>query len=116
MLKTLIVDDEEKARSILLFQIGVNVPEITQVETAASVPDALHLIRTFQPDLVLLDIVMPRQDGFDLLTALEDWNFDVIFTTAYDQYAIKAIRYSALDYLLKPIDPGELREAVLRHL
>lgn len=116
MLKALLVDDEEKAREILLFHIQNFVPEITQIRTAANVPEALQHIQSFQPDLVFLDIVMPQQDGFDLLTSLTDWNFDVIFTTAHDQFAIKAIRFSALDYLLKPIDPDELRNAVDQHL
>lgn len=116
MLKALIVDDEEKARDILLFHLENSVPEITRIEMASNVPEALQQIRRFQPDILFLDIVMPQRDGFDLLDALDDWNFDVIFTTAHDQFAIKAIRFSALDYLLKPIDPDELREAVLRHL
>ena len=116
MLKALIVDDEEKARDILLFHLENCVPEITRIETASNVPDALQRIRHFQPDILFLDIVMPQHDGFDLLNSLNDWDFDVIFTTAHDQFAIKAIRFSALDYLLKPIDPDELREAVLRHL
>ena len=116
MLKALIVDDEEKARDILLFHIENCVPEISRVETAANVPDALRLIGSFQPDLLFLDIVMPRQDGFDLLNMLNEWDFDVVFTTAHDQFAIKAIRFSALDYLLKPIDPDDLQAAVARHL
>lgn len=116
MLKALIVDDEKKARDILLFHLENFIPEITQIETAASVSEALDRIKSFQPHLLFLDIVMPQQDGFDLLDALDDWNFDVIFTTAHDQFAIKAIRFSALDYLLKPIDPDELRDAVNRHL
>ncbi|MCB0543045.1 MAG: response regulator transcription factor [Lewinellaceae bacterium] len=116
MLKALIVDDEPKAREILHFHIQHFIPEISRVEMAGSVPEALQLIHTFQPDILFLDIVMPQQDGFDLLNALEDWDFDVIFTTAHDQYAIKAIRFSALDYLLKPVDPDELQAAVSRHL
>lgn len=116
MLKALIVDDEEKARDILLFHIKNFAPEVTHIETAANVPDALHCIKSFKPDLLFLDIVMPQQDGFDLLNALNDWDFDVIFTTAHDQFAIQAIRFSALDYLLKPIDPDELRAALNRHL
>jgi two-component system LytT family response regulator len=115
MLKALIVDDEEKARDILLFHIENSIPEITHIQTAASVPEALHCVKSFHPDLLFLDIVMPQQDGFDLLNALNDWDFDVIFTTAHDQFAIQAIRFSALDYLLKPIDPDELRAAVNRH-
>ncbi|MCK6693294.1 MAG: LytTR family DNA-binding domain-containing protein [Thermoanaerobaculia bacterium] len=116
MLKALIVDDEEKARDILFFHLENCVPEITKIEMASNAPDALQLIPRFQPDILFLDIVMPQMDGFDLLNALNEWDFDVIFTTAHDQFAIKAIRFSALDYLLKPIDPDELRGAVLRHV
>ncbi|MCB0524939.1 MAG: response regulator transcription factor [Lewinellaceae bacterium] len=116
MLKALLVDDEEKAREILQFHLQNFIPEITAVEMASSVPEALQAIKSFKPDLLFLDIVMPQQDGFDLLDALDEWDFDIIFTTAHDQFAIKAIRFSALDYLLKPIDPDELKAAVDRHL
>jgi two-component system, LytTR family, response regulator len=116
MLKALIVDDESKAREILQFHLETNVPEVSKIACAADVQEALRLIHAFQPDLVFLDIVMPHRNGFDLLNTLNDWDFDVVFTTAHDQYAIKAIRFSALDYLLKPIDPDELCAAVARHL
>jgi len=116
MLKALIVDDEAKARDILLFHLENSVPQISRIETAGSAREALERIRSFKPDLLFLDIVMPVQDGFDLLNALNTWDFDIIFTTAHDQFAIKAIRFSALDYLLKPIDPDELIAAVSRHL
>lgn len=116
MLKALIIDDEAKARDLLTFLIENHIPEITECRTAADAETALLLLESWQPDLLLLDIQMPRMNGFDLLNVLKRWNFDVIFTTAHQQYAIQAIRFSALDYLLKPIDPDELRGAVNRHL
>ena len=91
-------------------------PEVTSLKTASGVGEALRTLQTYKPDLLFLDVVMPGQDGFDLLTTLEEWDFDVVFTTAYDQYAVRAIKYSALDYLLKPVDPDDLRKAIDRHL
>ena len=116
MLKALLLDDEAKARQSLSRLIQQQVPEITELAQAASAEEALLLLPSYQPDLLFLDILMPGMGGFDLLNALPEWNFDVIFTTAHDQFAIQAIRFSALDYLLKPIDPDELRAAVLRSL
>ncbi|MBL0339885.1 MAG: response regulator transcription factor [Bacteroidetes bacterium] len=116
MIKALIIDDEEKAVNILHSLIVKNIPEITNIEKVYNAMDAFYTIRDFKPDLVFLDIQMPFLNGFDLLNKIENINFDVIFTTAFNQYAIKAIRFSALDYLLKPIDIAELRSAVDRHL
>jgi len=116
MIKALIVDDEEKAREVLQALIEMYIPEITIVETTGSPMEAVARIRQLQPDILFLDVVMPRMNGFDVLNTLDEWNFEVIFTTAYNDYAIQAIRFSALDYLLKPIDPDELRTAVDRFL
>src|SRR6188768_3760801 len=74
------------------------------------------MLDTFRPTLVMLDIEMPGMNGFDFLNKAGSWDFDVIFTTAFDQYAIKAIRFSALDYLLKPLDIVELQNALNRHI
>ena len=87
--------------------------ELVVVDNVDSVHQAIESIRDHDPHLVFLDIEMPPYNGFDLLEKV-DAKFDVIFTTAFDQYAIKAIKYSALDYLLKPIDPEELKKAILR--
>ncbi|HMQ62369.1 MAG TPA: LytTR family DNA-binding domain-containing protein [Flavilitoribacter sp.] len=116
MIKTLVVDDEEKARSLLVFLLREEAPEIGEIREAANGAEALNVMREFKPDLVFLDVEMPVMNGFDLLTSLDAWDFDIIFTTAYDQYAIRAIRFSALDYLMKPVDPDELRLAVDRFL
>lgn len=116
MIKALIIDDEVKARNILKHYVENFISEITEVQQAESVDVALELLKTYKPDIVFLDVEMPHKNGFDFLTALPEINFDVIFTTAYNQYAIQAIRFSALDYLLKPVDPDELKAAVLRHI
>ncbi len=115
MIKALIVDDEQASIDLLNWLIREYCPDISSVHWARSVKDAMPLIRSFQPDIVFLDIQMPHQSGFDLLTNIDNWNFEVIFTTAYNEFAIQAIRFSALDYLLKPIDETELRKAVERY-
>jgi two-component system LytT family response regulator len=116
MIKALIIDDELKARNILHHYISNFIPAIAEIQQAASAEAALDMLNTYQPDIVFLDVEMPNQNGFDFLVALNNPPFDVIFTTAYNQYAIQAIKFSALDYLLKPVDPDELKAAVDRHL
>lgn len=115
-IKALIVDDEEKACNVLRMLIEKYVPQITTLEIVNNATDAYYKIKEYQPDLLFLDIQMPFLNGFDLLSKIEKINFDIIFTTAFNEYAIRAIRFSALDYLLKPIDIDELRHAVERHL
>jgi two-component system LytT family response regulator len=83
---------------------------------ADGVDNAIDLLKVYQPDIVFLDVEMPHKNGFQFLMEQKDPSFDVIFTTAYNQYAIQAIRFSALDYLLKPVDPDELKNAIQRHL
>jgi two-component system, LytTR family, response regulator len=114
MIKALIVDDEQASIDLLKWLVSEYCPDITAVQWARSVKDAVPLIRSFQPDIVFLDIQMPHQSGFDLLINIDNWNFEVIFTTAYNEFAIQAIRFSALDYLLKPIDESELKKAIER--
>jgi two-component system, LytTR family, response regulator len=115
MIKALIVDDELKARNVLQHYIVNFIPEITEVRQADSVDAATAMLAEYQPGIVFLDVEMPHKNGFDFLVQMKEPAFDVIFTTAYNQYAIQAIRFSALDYLLKPVDPDELKAAVLRH-
>lgn len=116
MIKALIIDDEAKARNVLNHYLISLVPEISEIRQADSVDSALELLKSFQPGIVILDVEMPHKTGFDFLLALKDPAFEIIFTTAYNQYAIQAIRFSALDYLLKPVDPDELRNAVNRYI
>jgi two-component system, LytTR family, response regulator len=112
MIKTLIVDDETKAQEALSELVKLYCPTVEIIGTAASVTSGAELIDREKPELVFLDIEMPHENGFDLLKRFEKINFEVIFTTAFDNYALKAIRFSAIDYLLKPVDPDELKESV----
>lgn len=116
MLKVLIIDDEQDAIEALKIMAERYVPEISSLYTACGALAGVKAIRKYQPDLVFLDISMPVKTGFEVLEQVQDEAFDVIFITAYDQYAIQAIRFSALDYLLKPVDVDELIGAVERHL
>ena len=116
MIKILIVDDEVAAGSIMKILIEKHIPVPTQIHVCENANDALEMLKTFHPTLVMLDIEMPNMNGFDFLSMVTDNNFDVIFTTAFNQYAIKAIRFSALDYLLKPIDKLDLQNAINRHI
>ncbi len=115
MIKALIVDDKATSLELLKWLIQEHCPDIGEVMTATNVAEAIPAIQSFQPDVVFLDIKMPHQSGFDLLSKIGKWDFEVIFTTAYNEYAIQAIRFSALDYLLKPVDAGELVKAVERY-
>ncbi len=116
MIKILIVDDETSAGNILEVLIKKYITAETEIVYCDNVKDGLQLIQTFNPSLIMLDIDMPVMNGFDLLSMTPENNFDVIFTTAHDHYAIKAIRFSALDYLLKPIDVFELQTAINKHI
>ena len=104
MIRILILDDEEAACNILAVLIGKYMPLAHEIRMEQDPARALQLLSDFHPTLVMLDIEMPGMNGFDFLNKAGTWDFDVIFTTAYDKYAIKAIRFSALDYLLKPLD------------
>ncbi|AQG79438.1 LytR/AlgR family response regulator transcription factor [Spirosoma montaniterrae] len=113
-MKVILLDDEKLATELLalkLRKLGMGVEIIAQFNQPEV---ALETLRTTPFDLLFLDIEMPRLNGFDLLAQLDPFSFDVIFTTAYDQYAIRAFRYSALSYLLKPIREDELREVIVR--
>lgn len=114
MIKTLIIDDEESAREVLRNMLSQPELEVNIIAEADSVEAGVTAFQSMQPDLVFLDIEMPYQSGFDLFNKINLDKTNVIFTTAYSQYAIKAIKYSALDYLLKPISPNELTSAVLK--
>ena len=112
MLNAIIVDDEEFARSSLYFLIQENCENVHITGIAKSVTEARNLLNQHAIDLIFLDIAMPGENGFELIPVAQSANASIIFTTAYDQYAIKAIKANALDYLLKPIDIDELKVAV----
>ncbi|WP_316737589.1 LytTR family DNA-binding domain-containing protein [Pedobacter aquatilis] len=111
-LKAIIVDDEEFARSSLFFLLQQNCPEVEITGIARSVAEAKEILAHHSINLIFLDIAMPGGNGFELIPDAQLHNAAVIFTTAYDQYALKAIKANALDYLLKPIDIDELKVAV----
>lgn len=115
MIKALLIDDEERATDALQLMIERFIPEIGRVWACNDPGKAARAIHEIGPDLVFLDIRMPHLSGFELLNLVPNKNFKVIFTTAYDEYAIQSIRFSAFDYLLKPIDAEELITAVKRY-
>lgn len=111
-MKAIIVEDEKKGQEILSSLILKYCTDVEIIGMADNAEDAYLLIKKMKPDVVFLDIEMPNGNGFYLLEKFDKINFQIIFTTAYDNYAIKAIKYHALDYLLKPIDIDELKQAV----
>ena len=114
MYSTLIVDDEQYVIQDLKGLLEMNCPEIEIVGTASSSAEALEKIRSLQPQLTFMDINIDEMSGLELARKMEGLNSRIIFVTAHDQYAIEAFKLSAVDYLLKPVDPDELAEAVSR--
>lgn len=112
MLKAIIIDDEPYCCEILADMLLADCQQVQVIATCKNGDEGLTAIRNHIPDLVFLDVEMPKMNGFEMLEQLPAVNFHIIFTTSYDQYALKAIRYSALDYLLKPVDREELQKAV----
>lgn len=112
-MKALIIDDENKARRLLKQLLLEQCPEIEVIEQATDLESGIAIIRSERPNIVYLDIEMPKYSGLQILELLDDYviDFQIIFTTAYNQYAIDAFKLSAIDYLLKPIDREELRLA-----
>ena len=113
-MRCIIVDDELKAREILCAILEEHCPSMTVVAQASNIEEAENLLNNHQIDVLFLDVEMPGGTGFDLLEKVKSIDFEVIFTTAYDQYAIKAIKFSAIDYLLKPLQVDELKDALSR--
>jgi two-component system LytT family response regulator len=113
-MRSIIIDDELHCRKRLSILLSKYCPHVEVIETCADGKTGAKLIEEHDPDLVFLDIEMPGMNGFDFLETVSHHKFGVIFTTAYNEYAIKAIRHSALDYLLKPVDKDELVKAIER--
>ncbi len=113
-LNSIIVDDEKNGRENLSGILRKNCPEINLVGEVNSVESAITLIQSKNPQLVFLDIEMPKANGFELLKHFQDFSFEVIFVTAYDRYALQAIRFSAADYILKPINIFDIKKAVVK--
>lgn len=112
MLNAIIIDDEPDNVRLLSLQLTMYCPEVKVIAECTKSEDGLEAIKKLGPDLVFLDIEMPRMNGFELLQQLDHIDFSLVFVTAYDKFAVKAFRYSAVDYLLKPIDTRELQDAI----
>lgn len=111
-IKSIIIDDEKNSREVLSKLILKRHPEIEIIGEASNVDDAYYLCSKLKPQLVFLDIQMPRANGFNLLKKFDNIPFETIFVTSFDQYAITAIKFNALDYLLKPVEVSELKNAI----
>lgn len=114
MLRTIIIDDEKHMRQTIRKMLEAYCPDVKVLAEADAVASGVEVISRYKPDLLLLDIKMNDGTGFDLLEKLKPVDFKVIFITAWDKYAIRAFRFSALDYLLKPVDPDELKDAITK--
>ena len=112
MIRTIIIDDERHSCDALKMLLDKCCPQISVMVICHSGADAIEKIRELKPDFIFLDIEMPNMNGFQMLEQVPEINFEIIFTTSYDQYAITAFKFSALDYLLKPVDREELEKAV----
>lgn len=113
-IKCLIIDDDAFIRELLQDKLHQYFPNVEVLSTANSGNEGLQKIATYKPELIFLDVEMTDMTGFEMLAKLTEINFQTIFITSYSHYAIKAIRFNALDYLLKPIDLGELKRAIKR--
>ena len=111
-MNAIIVDDEKHCREVLALLLQKHCPRVTIQAVCSDADTALKEIATLQPDILFLDIEMPDKNGFEMLEQIRDPGFEIVFTTAYNEYAIKAIKHSALDYLLKPVDKDELIASV----
>lgn len=112
MIKALIIDDEKHCIDNLQWQLKQYCPEVEVTAICINAETGLNEIYRQQPQLVFLDVEMPGMSGFEMLEKITDINFEIVFTTAFNQYAIRAIKFGALDYLLKPVDKDELRAAI----
>lgn len=112
MINAILIDDEKNALEVLEMQLARYCSDVNVVASCEGGIKGIAAIKKHNPDLVFLDIEMPHKNGFDVLSETKEINYNVIFTTAYDQFAIKAFKFSAIDYLLKPVDITELQAAV----
>lgn len=113
-IKAIIVDDEKNALEVLEWLLATYCPEVELIGIFQSGEEVLEAISNLMPDVLFLDVEMPKMNGLELIEKLPNRDFDLVFTTAYDQFAIKAFKLAALNYLLKPIDPEELMTTVAR--
>lgn len=115
MIKAVLIDDEKNASELLEWQLHTYCPQVAVTAICSNADQGIAAVRHHQPQLVFIDIEMPKKSGFEVLQAFPNPAFDVIFTTAYSQFALRAFRFAALDYLLKPIDADDLVAAVQRY-
>lgn len=115
MIKVVLIDDEKNALEMLEWQLHTYCPQVEIAAICNSADKGVEAIRQHTPHLIFLDIEMPKKNGFEVLQAFPNPSFDVIFTTAYNQFALKAFRFAALDYLMKPIDADDLMNALKRY-
>lgn len=113
-LKAILIDDEPRGISSMQKLLQINCPDVNVIATSTHADEAIEKIKTLQPDLVFLDIAMPVKNGFDLLKELKDFHFEIIFVTAHNQFMVDAFHFSAIDYLLKPVEDDLLIDAVSR--
>jgi two-component system LytT family response regulator len=117
MIRAIIIDDEAKARDLLRKMLKEYCPDVDMIGDCEDLPNGVKAIRKLKPDLVFLDIEMPGHSGLELLDFFDEgeMSFSVIFVTAYNNYAIKAFKLSAVDYLLKPVEPADIEQAIERY-
>lgn len=114
MIRCVLIDDEKNALEMMEWLLKTYCPDVEIAAMCNSSEQGIEAINKYRPDIVFLDIEMPNMNGFDMLERFDKIFFDVVFCTAYDQFAIKAFKYSALNYLLKPVDPDELKDTIHR--
>lgn len=114
MIRCILIDDESNSLEMMEWLLKTYCPQVKIEAMCNAAEEGIQAINKYRPDVVFLDIEMPHMNGFDMLEQFDKLFFDVVFCTAYDQFAIKAFRYSALNYLLKPVDPDDLKETIRR--
>ena len=114
MIRCILIDDESNSLEMMEWLLKTYCPQVSIEAMCNSADAGIEAIHKYKPDVVFLDIEMPHMNGFDMLEQFDRLFFEVVFCTAYDQFAIKAFKYSALNYLLKPVDPDDLKETIRR--
>jgi two-component system LytT family response regulator len=114
MIRCVLIDDESNSLEMMEWLLKTYCPQVQIAAMCNAASKGIEAINLYKPDVVFLDIEMPHMNGFDMLEQFDKLSFDVVFCTAYDQFAIKAFKYSALNYLLKPVDPEDLKETIRR--
>src|SRR5678815_4728203 len=114
MIRCILIDDESNSLEMMEWLLTTYCPQVKIEAMCNTASKGIEAINEYKPDLIFLDIEMPHMNGFDMLEQFDKLFFDVVFCTAYDQFAIKAFKYSALNYLLKPVDPDDLKETIRR--